>query len=348
MGIYICIVTISTIIFISHIYVRSSKINKITTFLWVIMMTLFVGSQDGIGTDHANYITQIKSPWADPQEPFTFFIFYIIRYYDLPVYIFFYLYAFLTYFFLSKTILLSDKNIRFVIVMMILQSLLFFQSFNLIRQILACSIFLYGVILISNDKKGYRFLLSACIVHYSAFFGLITVWIASKMRIGVMILTVYIISVILLQTDVFLEFLISKFESLLRMTYYGAYFDSSLIIDNLAAHFGVVYKITFIISLIIYAKNEYYKSNGNILLFNLYFVGQILYNISSSNITIQRVTYFPYFTMVLVIPLLAKSFSSYWNSRLALILFLLYFLFMSVSLSTQDCPYVPYNNIIWN
>lgn len=132
------------------------------------------------------------------------------------------------------------------------------------------------------------------------------------------------------------------------MTYYGYYLDSSLINDDVAANFGVVYKITFILCLVVYTKRKFFKSNGQILLFNLFFVGQILYNLSSANITIQRATYFPYFSMILVIPLLAKCFSPYWNSRLALVLYSLYFLFISASLASQDCPYVPYKNIIWN
>nr|WP_255580205.1 MULTISPECIES: EpsG family protein [Bacteroides] len=346
--VYIFLIFVSTVIFISHIYVKSEKVNKITAFLWVIMMTLFVGSQDGIGNDHANYIAQIKSPWATPQEPFTLFIFYIIRSCDLSVYVFFYIYAFLTYYFLYKVILLSDKSIRFIIVMMILQSLLFFQSFNLIRQILACAIFLYGISLILNNKKGYWFLLLACLVHYSAFFGLLIVWIASKIRVSTVMLIVYIMSVALLYTGGFIGDFISKYEFLIRMTYYGYYLDSSLINDDVAANFGVVYKITFILCLVVYTKRKFFKSNGQILLFNLFFVGQILYNLSSANITIQRATYFPYFSMILVIPLLAKCFSPYWNSRLALVLYSLYFLFISASLASQDCPYVPYKNIIWN
>lgn len=311
-------------------------------------MTFFVGSQDGIGTDHANYIAQIKSPWATAQEPFTLFMFYIIRSCDLSVYVFFYIYAFLTYYFLSKAILLSDKNIRFIIVIMIFQSLLFFQSFNLIRQILACAIFLYGVSLMLNNRKGYWFLLLACLVHYSAFFGLLTVLIASKMKVGATMFIVYIISVILLYTGGFAGNIISSYEFLIRMTYYSSYLDSSLIHDDLTANFGIVYRVTFILCLLVYTKRKFFKSNGEILLLNLFFIGQILYNLSSANMTIQRATYFPYFSMILIIPLLARCFSPYWNSRLALILYSLYFLFINVSLSSQGCPYIPYKNIIWN
>ena len=56
MLIYILLIILSTIIFISHIYVKDEKVNFVTAFVWVLLMTLFVGSQDGIGTDHSNYI----------------------------------------------------------------------------------------------------------------------------------------------------------------------------------------------------------------------------------------------------------------------------------------------------
>lgn len=71
MLIYILLIILSTIIFISHIYVKDEKVNFVTAFVWVLLMTLFVGSQDGIGTDHSNYIAQIESPWVVPSEPFT-------------------------------------------------------------------------------------------------------------------------------------------------------------------------------------------------------------------------------------------------------------------------------------
>lgn len=78
MLIYILLIILSTIIFISHIYVKDEKVNFVTAFVWVLLMTLFVGSQDGIGTDHSNYIAQIESPWVVPSEPFTILVFAII------------------------------------------------------------------------------------------------------------------------------------------------------------------------------------------------------------------------------------------------------------------------------
>ena len=127
MLIYILLIILSTIIFISHIYVKDEKVNFVTAFVWVLLMTLFVGS-----TDHSNYIAQIESPWVVPSEPFTILVFAIIRSFGISSYAFFYIYAFLTYFYLAKAVLLSDRNIRFIVVIMILQSLLFFQSFNLV------------------------------------------------------------------------------------------------------------------------------------------------------------------------------------------------------------------------
>lgn len=83
-------------------------------------------------------------------------------------------------------------------------------------------------------------------------------------------LIVYIMSVALLYTGGFIGDFISKYEFLIRMTYYGYYLDSSLINDDVAANFGVVYKITFILCLVVYTKRKFFKSNGQILLFNLF------------------------------------------------------------------------------
>lgn len=184
MLIYILLIILSTIIFISHIYVKDEKVNFVTAFVWVLLMTLFVGSQDGIGTDHSNYIAQIESPWVVPSEPFTILVFAIIRSFGISSYAFFYIYAFLTYFYLAKAVLLSDRNIRFIVVIMILQSLLFFQSFNLVRQILACAIFLYGLMLISCGKKHYIVFVLAFLVHYSALFGILMIVLAKMIKVN--------------------------------------------------------------------------------------------------------------------------------------------------------------------
>ena len=101
--------------------------------------------------------------------------------------------------------------------------------------------------------------------------------------------------------------------------------ESALINENQTAHFGVVYQVIFVLSLIVYAKRNYYISNNLELILNVFFLGQIMYNVLSANITLQRITYYPYVSMVFVIPLLAKSLHSYWTTRNALLLYLIYF-----------------------
>ena len=103
MLIYILLIILSTIIFISHIYVKDEKVNFVTAFVWVLLMTLFVGSQDGIGTDHSNYIAQIESPWVVPSEPFTILVFAIIRSFGISSYAFFLYIYFLDLFLFSKS-----------------------------------------------------------------------------------------------------------------------------------------------------------------------------------------------------------------------------------------------------
>ncbi len=324
MLIYILLIILSTIIFISHIYVKDEKVNFVTAFVWVLLMTLFVGSQDGIGTDHSNYIAQIESPWVVPSEPFTILVFAIIRSFGISSYAFFYIYAFLTYFYLAKAVLLSDRNIRFIVVIMILQSLLFFQSFNL-----SC-----GLMLIFS------------LVHYSALFGILMIVLAKMIKVNIVVLMIYIGSVCILLWGGFMSGFISIFEPIIGKTYYGYYLESALINENQTAHFGVVYQVIFVLSLIVYAKRNYYVSNNLELILNVFFLGQIMYNVLSANITLQRITYYPYVSMVFVIPLLAKSLHSYWTTRNALLLYLIYFVFILASLSSKGSPYVPYKSIL--
>ncbi|MCS2442112.1 hypothetical protein NXX09_17030 [Bacteroides uniformis] len=82
---------------------KDEKVNFVTAFVWVLLMTLFVGSQDGIGTDHSNYIAQIESPWVVPSEPFTILVFAIIRSFGISSYAFFLYICFLDLFLFSKS-----------------------------------------------------------------------------------------------------------------------------------------------------------------------------------------------------------------------------------------------------
>lgn len=330
----------------SHIYVKDEEVNKITAFFWVLLMTVFVGSQDGMGNDYNNYINQINTPWVVPAEPFTILIFYLIRIYDLPVCTFFYIYAFLTYFFLSKSILLTNKGCRFLVLIMVFQTGLFFQSFNVVRQILACTIYLYGVLLLNTSNKGWKYLIVACLVHFSAVLGVLIFLLARKIRLNIIILILFLISLILLNVGGLIPYLIFLMESVIKLTPYAAYLDSDHFLSSHSVGLGVVYLCTAILCVCAYLKRDYYENKyGNLL--TLFFIGIILYNLLSANVTIQRIVYYPYYAIIIIIPLWINTVSYYYRSRIALFIYTLFFVFFLSYIKSTNCPFVPYKSILF-
>lgn len=347
MLIYLLLVIISTIIFISHIYVENEKINKVTAFIWVLFMALFVGSQDGMGTDYDNYVAQISTPWVIPAEPFTILNFYLIRTYDLPIYTFFYVYAFLTYFFFSKSILLTNRSSRFLILIMIFQTGLFFQSFNVIRQILACSIYLYGVLLLNTNNKGWKYLIAACFVHYSAFFGLLIFLLSRIIRLNIIIFIAFLVSFVLLNFGGFIPYFIFLMKSVIMFTPYAEYLNSDYLLSNQSIGLGTVYFCTAILCFFVYRQKNYFETRYGRLL-TLFFIGIILYNMLSANVTIQRIVYYPYFVIIVVIPLWVNTVSCNYRSRIALLIYALFFVFFLSYLESSDCLFVPYKSTLFS
>ena len=347
MFVYILLVIISTIIFISHIYVENEKVNKITTFFWVLLMTVFVGSQDGMGNDYNNYITQINTPWIIPTEPFTILNFYLIRIYNLPVYTIFYVYAFLTYFFLSRSILLTTKSSRFLVLIMIFQTGLFFQSFNVIRQILSCSIYLYGVLLLNTNNRGWKYLIGACLVHYSAVFGILIFLLSRKIRLNAIVFFVFLISLVLLSVGGFVPYIISLIKLVIKFTPYAIYLDSDHLLSNHNVGLGVVYFCTAILCCLVYLSRDYFMSRyGNLL--TLFFIGIILYNLLSANVTMQRIVYYPYYVIIVIIPLWVNTVSCSHRSRAALFIYMLFFVFFLSYINSSNCPFVQYRSILFS
>ena len=344
MLIYLLLVAISTTIFISHIYVKSEKVNKLSSFIWVLLMTVFVGSQDGMGNDYKNYVNQISTPWVIPAEPFTNLIFYIIRTYDLSINTFFYVYAFLTYYFFSKSILLTNRSSRFLVVIMIFQTGLFFQSFNIIRQVLACSIYLYGILLLNTNNKGWKYLFLACCVHYSAFLGILIFLLSQRIVLNLVVLALFVLSFILLTTGGLIPYFIFLMDRVM-LTPYANYLDSEHLLSNQSVGLGIVYLSTAILCFFAYSQRKYFEAKyGNLL--TLFFIGAILYNFLSANVTLQRGVYYPYYAINVVIPLWVNTIPYNYRSRIALLIYALFFVSFLNYLKASDCPFVPYKSIL--
>lgn len=350
MYIYLFIVFISTIIFFSHALIKHEKVNRITAFIWVVMMTFVVALQDNMGEDYSNYKELCRQYWAEPKEIFTIIILYPIHHFSVPDTFFFLVYAFLTYYYFSKFVLSYDRTIRFVMVMIMFQCIMFFQSFNLIRQILACSLFLYGSTLyFKGYKKSWLYLLFAVFVHETALFGILIMFLSKKVNFSLGIFLLYLISFFVFLKGNIISILLNILQPILNYTSYAHYYDVHLsIFEDNKMSFGIMYGFIFIMTLFLYIIRNKFENKGWGSILTCFILGQILFNLFSANVTLVRASYYSYFYIFLLFPLSVKLFKSNYRLKMLCFIYLIFFLSFYKSISDPNFAFVPYRNIIFN
>lgn len=349
MLIYIILIIFSTFIFITHIYIKKESINNMTALLWVLIMSFFVGFQDSLGNDYATYIEICKNEWFYIKEPFTKLVLFPIRQMSFPPLFFFWIYAFLTYYFYVKFVMLHPRGIRFLMIMIIFPFVMFFQSFNLIRQILACSVFLYGAeLLFRSKKKAWIYIIGSSLIHQTALFSIPLLFIAKFYKSTCKLFIIYIVSFLIFATDIInINSFILILQWFISRTSYVDYLDSDLIYENNNSSIGLIYILLFFASILIYIKRNKIYMLGYKSQLNIFYIGQSFYFLFMLNPTLLRVSYYCYFYLFLLVPLLVLlSKSIQQRTRIALIIYcMLFFLYYKI-LSAPNMPFIPYKTIL--
>lgn len=197
----------------------------------------------------------------------------------------------------------SENKHLGLITAVFLTTSLFVQQANLIRQMMAVSMFVYGVKYIqTREFVKYLLIIVLCsTLHMSALILIPFYFFANKHIPKYIIIIIYILSVYSNLAKIELEFLNS---------YIFLYYDMSF--EKFGREeeeiFNIALNLFFILSLILYNKKSI-TSDKDKLYFNLFFIGIVLSNLMFVSFGLYRISlYFTIFS-VIIIAQIPKYFS---------------------------------------
>ncbi|MDO9594870.1 MAG: EpsG family protein [Lutibacter sp.] len=281
------------------------NIRKFAQICLILVVVYFSAFRDGLGQDYDGYFDLLMNGYFNEytlKEPGFSFLSNIVYYTELSPVFFFLIMALMTnYLFINS---FNRYNNTFLIIFIYLTgSIFYFNTFNLVRQMGAASIFMYGIRFIENRKLLPYVLcvLLAASFHISAILLLPIYFIVNRAFSNKLLTSVLVISIIVGQI---LKFNLTSFLGQYFMVYYW-YFEDEAIIVGESGYLTLFFNLVLIL-LIFYKKRSQeikYK-----VVFNLFFIGVFLYNlIPSFHYIFRFATYFIVFAPI-VLPSLDKTF----------------------------------------
>lgn len=244
----------------------------------VLALVYFSGFRDHLGSDYYNYIDLFQRNGASV-EPFTALMLILYNKSWFSEVAIFLIYAAITNVFFVKSFYRYD-NVLLILVIYILSPNMYFNTFNLVRQMCAASLFMYSVIYVER-KDGVRYFLIiiiASLIHSSAIYLLPLYFILNKYYSRYYMLIVLSISALVGQV-MRIDFssyisgwglLLDKYELYLGQTPIGYANGFLTIIFNV------------ILVLILLKKEAVIRGSRDNIAFNAMFLGVILYNLMPS------------------------------------------------------------------
>lgn len=315
-------------LFFAHISTDNrfdKKIREITKLLLIITVIIFSGFRDGLGEDYQGYYYNlINGRYLNITfyEPLLSLIANLIYYTKLSPLFFFLFCAIVTNVLFINTFY-RYENAFIIIFIYLTATIFFFNTFNLVRQMFAASIFMYSVRFI-EDKKFIKYLiciLVASTMHFSSIY-LIPIYFLVN---GTYSRTIYFIilfaSIILGQIlTIDLASIFSKY-----INTYEVYFESEITYSSgLLTLFFNLHLLFFIIF-----KDKVFTNSRNTIVFNFFFIGVILYNMITSFFYIYRFSIYFIIFAPIVIPALGKIIGKYKSDIILILVFgIMMFLFL--------------------
>lgn len=119
--------------------------SKAVLGIIIVSSSLFVGLRYNTGTDYASYVSKYLdfTSYQDRYEPLFVFITNLLVSLELPVFVFFLVFAFITNF-LSFTVLSKLSNSLLLSLTIFLGTDIFFRQMNQVRQVAATAILFFA------------------------------------------------------------------------------------------------------------------------------------------------------------------------------------------------------------
>ncbi len=345
MTVYLFQYIIIVLLYYSKQYIPSKVYNKFVFFIVLTIMVFIGGFRFDIGQDTIGYIQDIYSSYNEREITFKLFQDFILKA-GLPDYFILVIYSFTTYVFLLLTIEKYDKSIQYLIILIFLSlPHYYFQTYNIIRQMAAVTIFAYAVAVNKSYWIKSIFLFASILFHLSAIIPVILLivfkgtGIRSKYEIPIYLISCFFI---------FIPSLMEKILVLIPTFSYTHYYNYVLIDNfrNTNIFFGPFVFLNMIITLIIlYYKQSFVKKNLEFE-YILFFVGQVIFNVFLYDQTVVRISYYFIFFYIILVPYLSIIFNRKYSHLIKTCIFILYTILFINYIASPENPFTPYKNIL--
>ena len=235
-----------------------------------------------------------------------------------------------------------QKHFYFAIFVFITTGFLFF-TFNGQRQAIAIAFVFLGTRQLLENKP-YKFLLSifiATMFHFSAILMLSIYFLIKIPKINSKQILIYLLTSLFLPISFFFG-IISKVAFL--FPYYVSYIENDNFMQSKSISAGVLYQVALEFIVLYYYK-AFAKTNFEIKLFNLFFIGSILYNLFYGNLFISRIVIYLLFFQPFVFCIIL--YKLYYNNKYTeiFIIMLIFFLMFLYKILLNDSGCSPYTTI---
>ncbi len=307
----------------------------------IFVLVYFAGFRDGLGHDYDGYydllINGSFNEYTFKEPGFSLFS-NVVYHTELSPVFFFLIMAIITNY-LFITSFYRYKNIFLIIFIYLTVSIYYFNTFNLVRQMAAASIFMYSIRFV-EERKFLHYLLCILLAtsfHTSAIYLLPIYFIVNRNYSNRSLLIILNGSIIIGQL---LKLDLSSFMSKYLTLYYW-YFDGNDDTVYESGYLTLLFNIVLILLIIYKKKDEDVRYK---VALNLFFIGVILYNLIPSFYFIFRfAAYFIIFAPI-ILPSLNVIFpKKIWES---ILIFIFGGMFIFMLYSNSDNPKVIPNSML--
>lgn len=323
---WIIFLTISLILAHFSIHHRyEKKIRLIAKYLLLIVVVYFSGFRDGLGQDYNNYYRNlIDGTYLNITyyEPLLGLIANLIYFTNLSPIFFFLFCATITNVCFFK-IFYKYENTLIIIFIYLTGTIFYFNTFNLVRQMFAASIFMYSTMYI-KERNFFKYLFSillAASMHISSLFLIPVYFFGNRnfpqyLYIIILFLSILFGQVLIIDLVPILSKLTNLYEHHLTTNVSAS--------SGMLTLFFNLYLILFIIF-----KRSILVTRNDIIAFNMFYIGVIFYNLVPSFYYIFRfAVYFIVFAPVVLV-VSSRIINKHLSNLILIMVFgVLFFLFL--------------------
>lgn len=330
---------LSLLILYRHKNLNGNSKNKVI-YMIATVLTYFSAFRMELGQDYDNYVKVISENSREYSfvEPVYTFLVKSVHFLDVTEVLFFLIYAFITNFCIISTYK-RFTNFHLMVVVYLSFSVLYFNTFNLVRQFCAASIVLWGIRYI-NSRDIYRYttvVIVASLFHLSAVICF-TFYFLFKVRVSNSFMVVLALTTLLysfLGGDGMNEFFSSI---LLYFNVYEVYVTEEIIKEK-PGFLTLFFNILLLIVILNKLKSKLSDLDGFVI--NMYFMLVIIYNLIPGFYYFHRLSvyFLLFFPLVLSIPVKERKILDVFVISSSVIIFL-FFIF-----SNFDNPKVVSNDM---